>query len=74
MFTLKVISSEKAGTVLPDDKHANGGIDILQRQAFLHLAPLGYQPHWQRELLYNLVELHGWRLQITNDEGVINLP
>lgn len=66
MFTLKIKKVDNCYYV-SDDKHASGGIDINQREAFYHLFPNGHVEEWLVDSLFFLAKLHNWEVEITNN-------
>lgn len=64
-FTLKVIFNKKTYQYYPNEKHFNGGKDLKQIVAFNHLFPKGYCDELESELLFWLVGLHNWDIEIT---------
>lgn len=61
-FTLRVV--EQGGFFYPDSRHTQGGMDLLQIAAFKHLFPEGYCNYMLRTLLYDMAEIHGWRVEL----------
>ena len=48
----------------PYDKHEFGGTDFKQITLFRHLFPEGYCDTLCEDLLYDLAEAHGWKVEL----------
>jgi hypothetical protein len=66
-FTLKVIELGD-GDIVPDDESIYGGIDYKQIMAFRHLFPIGFVHGYEKEIVYDLADLHGWAVTIRKVE------
>lgn len=64
-FTLKIKKSN--GFYISDDKHAYGGIDLRQRDAFHHLIPNGFIDVIFIDRLMFLATIHDWDVEILNE-------
>jgi hypothetical protein len=62
IFILKVLEID--GVYVSDTSCPEGGEDLRQAVAFNHLCPEGYCLWHKRELLEELVLLHGWDLTV----------
>lgn len=67
-FVLKVVHDTKAGHYFSDDRHRLGGTCLKQIWAFNHLFPSGYLNWGLRDLLWEMADLHGWRVEVTEVE------
>ena len=66
MFVLKILHDTVNNVLRPDPRSIYGGSEIFQVKAFEHLFPNGYCCSLREsELLFYLIEIHGWDFQIT---------
>lgn len=64
MFSLKVSLYLENSEYVSDDRHPDGGVDLVQRAAFQHLFPEGYCPEECAKVLYALADCHNWQVAV----------